>query len=88
MSPPEPMKLTDKRRFSRSLRDLLKPRGLLLYSDITIASSPSLETCFLQSWRDFMRKSPWLSHKIKRIIEDHLENDMPETVPSGAAFSS
>jgi len=70
----------DKRKLFRSLRDLLKPRGLFLYMDITIASNSALESRFLKSWKRFMQKSPWPNHKIKRIIDDHFENDIPETV--------
>ena len=72
--------IRDKQGFFSDLRTLLKPDGLFLYVDITIASSPDLEELFLDSWKAFMRNSPWPNHKIKRIIDDHLENDIPETV--------
>ena len=72
--------IRDKQVFFNDLRTLLKPDGLFLYVDITIASSPDLEELFLDSWKAFMRNSPWPNHKIKRIIDDHLENDIPETV--------
>lgn len=72
--------IRDKHGFFRDLRTLLKPDGLFLYADITIASAPDLEELFLDSWKAFMRNSSWPNHKIKRIIDDHLENDIPETV--------
>jgi tRNA (cmo5U34)-methyltransferase len=70
----------DKRGLFKDLRALLKPDGLLMFADITIASSPDLEARFLESWKAFMRKSPWPDHKINTIVDDHLENDIPDTV--------
>ena len=70
----------NKHGFFNNLRTLLKPNGLFLYVDITVASSQDLEELFLDNWKVFMRKSPWPNHRIKRIIDDHLENDLPETV--------
>jgi tRNA (cmo5U34)-methyltransferase len=72
--------IRDKRGFFSDLRTVLKPDGLFLYVDITIANSPDLEKFFMDSWKAFMRNSPWPNHKIKRIIDDHRENDIPETV--------
>lgn len=72
--------IRDKRSLFRELRNLLRPEGLLLYVDVTIASSPELEESFLENWKSFMRSSPWPNRKIKTIIDDHLENDIPETV--------
>jgi tRNA (cmo5U34)-methyltransferase len=66
--------------FFSGLRTLLKPNGLFIYADITIASSQDLEEFFLDSWRAFMRNSRWPNHKIKMIIDDHLKNDIPETI--------
>ena len=76
----------DKRKLFGSLRNLLKPDGLFLYMDITIAESPALEARFLESWKAFMRNSPWPNRKIKTIIDDHLENDIPETVETQLAY--
>jgi len=72
--------IRDKRRLFRELSNLLKPDGLFLYADVTIASSPDLEESFMDWWKLFMRNSPWPNHKIKMIINDHLENDIPATV--------
>jgi len=33
-----------------------------------------------------MRKSPWPNHKIKRMIDDHFENDVPESVENQLNF--
>jgi tRNA (cmo5U34)-methyltransferase len=72
--------IRDKRGFFNDLRTVLKPDGLFLYVDITIANSLDLEKFFMGSWKAFMRNSPWPNHKIKRIIDDHRENDIFETV--------
>jgi len=70
----------DKYGLFRKLKPLLKPRGVFVYVDITIANNPELEERFLESWKTFMRNSPWPNHKIKNILDDHQENDIPETV--------
>jgi len=62
------------------IRKLLKRKGQFLYIDVTIAHSLNLENIFMESWRNFMRKSAWPNNKIRKIIHDHLENDLPETV--------
>ena len=72
--------IRDKHSLFSELRNLLKPDGLFLYADVTIASGPDLEELFLDRWKTFMRNSPWPNHKIKTIIDDHLENDIPEVV--------
>ena len=77
--------IRDKGTLFKNLRNLLKPGGQFLYIDITIAASPSLEARFLENWKAFMRKSPWPNRKIKTIIDDHLENDIPETVEAQLA---
>jgi len=76
----------DKGKLFKKLRSLLMPKGLFLYEDITIASSPDLEARFLESWKAFMRNSPWPNRKIKTIINDHLENDIAETVEAQLAY--
>ena len=76
----------DKQKLFKHLGNLLNPDGLFLYLDITVAQSPALEARFLESWKAFMRSSPWPNRKIKRIIDDHLENDLPETVETQLAY--
>ena len=78
--------IRDKRKLFKNLWNLLKPDGLVLYIDITIAENPSLEARFLESWKAFMRNSSWPNRKIKTIIEDHLENDIAETVEAQLAY--
>jgi len=76
----------DKSKLFKKLRNLLMPEGLFLYVDITIANSAALEALFLESWKAFMRDSPWPNRKIKTIVNDHLENDIAETVEAQLAY--
>jgi len=78
--------IRDKRKLFKKLWNLLKPAGLFLYIDITVAESPSVEARFLESWKAFMRHSPWPNRKIKTIIDDHFENDIAETVEAQLAY--
>jgi len=68
------------------LRNLLEPDGRFIYADITVANSAALEALFLENWKAFMRNSPWPNRKIKTIIDDHLENDIAETVEAQLAY--
>jgi tRNA (cmo5U34)-methyltransferase len=75
----------NKRALFKRLRNLLEPDGMFIYADITIANSAALEAIFLENWKAFMRQSPWPNRKIRTIINDHLENDIPETVETQLA---
>ena len=78
--------IRDKQELFKTLRNLLNPEGLFLYIDITIAESPALEARFLESWKAFMRNSSWPNRKIKTIIDDHLKNDIAETVEAQLGY--
>ena len=70
----------DKRSLFKVLHGLLKKNGIFLFMDVTIAGNPKLEARFMDSWKQFMYDSEWPNSKIRTIIDDHLKNDLPETV--------
>ncbi|MFC1822136.1 class I SAM-dependent methyltransferase [Thermodesulfobacteriota bacterium] len=70
----------EKKRLFKVLFSLLKRGGCFLYMDITIAKGQDQEAMFMKRWKDFMTNSSWPNNRIKTIIDDHLKNDMPETV--------
>jgi ubiquinone/menaquinone biosynthesis C-methylase UbiE len=78
--------IEDKQIFFKMIHKLLKRKGRFLYIDVTSAHSRNLEKLFMESWERFMRKSACPDNKIRKIINDHLEHDIPETVENQLKF--
>jgi len=72
--------IENKKRLFRHLYSILKPRGSLIFADVTISEDKNLEASFIKGWKDFMSRSDLTNKKIKMVIEDHRNNDLPETV--------
>ena len=78
--------MKDKQNFFKMIHKLLKRKGRFLYIDATIAHCRNLEKLFMESWGNFMRNSACPNNKIRKVLTDHLENDVPETVESQLKF--
>jgi tRNA (cmo5U34)-methyltransferase len=70
----------NKQIFFKLIHKLLKRKGRFLYIDVTRAHSRNIEKLFMKNWENFMRNSACPNNRIRKVITDHLENDMPETV--------
>jgi tRNA (cmo5U34)-methyltransferase len=76
----------NKQIFFKLIHKLLKRKGQFLYIDVTRAQSRNLEKIFMESWKNFMRDSECPNNRIRKIINDHLEHDIPETVENQLKF--
>jgi tRNA (cmo5U34)-methyltransferase len=70
----------DKGELFAKVYQSLNPDGVFIYADITRAKDPDLEQHFMNSWVKFMVSTSLEQERIPRIIQDHLENDIPETI--------
>ncbi len=78
--------IEDKQKIFKMIHKLLKRKGRFLYIDVTSAHSRNLEKLFMESWKNFMRNSACPNNRIRKVITDHLENDIPETVENQLQF--
>ena len=78
--------IEDKQKFFKMIHKLLKRKGRFLYIDVTSAHSRNLEKLFMESWKNFMRNSACPNNRLRKVITDHLENDIPETVENQLQF--
>jgi tRNA (cmo5U34)-methyltransferase len=69
----------DKDALFTKVYEALNPRGIFVYADITSAEHPELEQRFMEGWIKFMECTSLKQERIPLIIQDHLENDLPET---------
>ncbi len=76
----------DKRRLIGEVAARLADGGRLLWADITAAGTPALEQLFLDDWVAFMRDAAVEEHEITHVLQDHQDNDLPETVESQLGY--
>jgi len=78
--------IEDKQSFFKMIHKLLKRKGCYIYIDVTIAHSRTIEKLFMESWKNFMKNSACPNNRIRKVITNHLENDIPETVENQLKF--
>jgi ubiquinone/menaquinone biosynthesis C-methylase UbiE len=76
----------DKARLFSEVFDRLRPQGRLIFADITVAAEPELEQQNLDDWIAFMRDSGLEEEQIPYVLDDHRDNDLPETVARQLEF--
>ena len=72
----------DKNKLISSIFNRLNKNGIFINVDITIDNSKVKENQFMQNWKTFMELSSFPNERIKYVIQDHLDNDIPETIDS------
>jgi SAM-dependent methyltransferase len=70
----------DKGRIAREVFERLVPGGLFAWADVTTAATPEGETAAVEDWIAFMRSQGMDEAGIEGVLEDHRQNDLPETV--------
>jgi len=70
--------VVDKGALFTKVYEALNPKGIFVYADITCAEHPELEQQFMEGWIKFMEGTSLERERIPLIIQDHLENDLPE----------
>ena len=76
----------DKKRLIGEISARLVEGGRFLWADITRAATPALEQLFLDDWVAFMRQAGLAEERIPHVLQDHRENDLPETAKSQVAY--
>jgi tRNA (cmo5U34)-methyltransferase len=76
----------DKKRLIGEVGARLVEGGRFLWADITRAAAPALEQLFIDDWVSFMRGAGVEEEGIVRALQDHRENDLPETVESQLGY--
>lgn len=76
----------EKSRLVAEISARLVEGGRFLWADITTAEPPALEQRFLDDWVAFMRQSGLEEEGIRHVLQDHRENDLPETVESQVGY--
>ena len=70
----------DKAALFKKLYKALDPGGVFIYADITVARHQGVEEIYIQHWVDFMKATSLEEERIPMVLQDHWENDLPETV--------
>src|SRR5262249_23710796 len=68
-----------KQRLVENVFASLASGGLFLYADITVAEEPGLEQSFLDGWVAFMKGAGLDAERIRHVLADHRDNDLPES---------
>lgn len=76
----------DKGRLVREVAARLAGGGRFLWADITRAGAHALEQLFVDEWVAFMGEAGLDEQQISVVLQDHRQNDLPETVESQLAF--
>ena len=76
----------EKSRLVAEVSSRLVEGGRFLWADITAAEPPALEQLFLDDWVAFMRQAGLEEEGISHVLQDHRENDLPETVESQLGY--
>jgi ubiquinone/menaquinone biosynthesis C-methylase UbiE len=78
----------DKQRLFHEIFGRLSSEGRLIFADVTVAADPDLEQMFLDEWIRFMREAGVEEERVPCILEDHRDNDLPETKEQHLAYLS
>jgi len=70
----------DKARLVRQVFQRLVPGGVFAWADVVSAPTPDAETAAVEDWIAFMRAEGMDDEGVEGVLNDHRENDLPETV--------
>lgn len=69
----------DKAWLARQVFERLVPGGLFAWADVIACGTPEAETAAIEGWSAFMREQEIDEKGVAGVLEDHRENDLPET---------
>ena len=76
----------NKKKLMRQIYSILNDGGIFVNADIIKAPNRKLEEHYMEKWKNFMIARKNDSDRIRRIIDDHLVNDIPEPIYTHLKF--
>ena len=70
----------DKACIAREVFERLVPGGLFAWADVVTAPTPEAESAAVVDWIAFMRAQGMDDDGVQEVLDDHRDNDLPETV--------